>query len=243
MKKVYLAQDLRGRNIYWELENQNSLYISGLSGSGKSFLANNIINFFIKANYEVYIISDKARVDFKQNVLKIRPKEDFDELLKFIEQMKAVEAESRKLVEDSEHTHINKIKEQKILIVLDEMWAFEKLRKEVKNDFIDLIEKLIRQGRYVSINLLMLSQSAKVSETAIPIRQAKVMIIGKTSTGEESKSLIDSEISYKAPLKSGQFIFWDRKNKPKIISVIPERISLFKKIWKFLSKQKSTLSI
>ena len=70
MKKVYLGTDLRENNVYWELFNNNSLAITGLSGTGKSYLCNSVINIFIENKYEVIIISSKARVDFKKEVKK-----------------------------------------------------------------------------------------------------------------------------------------------------------------------------
>lgn len=238
MKKVYIGQNLKKENVYWELLNSNSLYLSGLSGTGKSYLANNIISQFLKNGYEVIIISSKAKVDFKQDVQRIRPREDLQELKEFIIKMNSLILSSKTEVEDSKYSHLAEIREQKVFIVLDELWEFEKLDKEIKKDFNDLIELFIRQTRYLSINVMMLSQTAKTSETSIPIRQSKNLVIGKTDTAEASSSLLDSDIAYKAPLKMGQFIFWNRKNKPEIISVIPEKISLFKRIWKLLLKEK-----
>jgi nucleoside-triphosphatase THEP1 len=238
MKQVYLGQSLKNHNVSWFLDNNNSLAITGLSGQGKSFLASLILNQFIKAGYEVIIISSKAKVDFKQDVQKIRPLEDLEELKAFINKMNALIKSLKTEVENSEYTHINNIKKVNMLIVCDELWETELLPKEIKKDFTDLITLILRQMRYLSINCLLLSQTFKVSETSIPLKLVKIIISSKTDTKEGSEAIFDSDIAYKAPLKSGQFIFWDRKSKYKIITVKPERVSLFKRIWKLISKQK-----
>jgi nucleoside-triphosphatase THEP1 len=238
MKKVYLARDLKNQNTYWDLYNNNSCAITGLSGMGKSYLASLIINQFIEAGYEVVIISSKAKVDFKQDIQKIRPLEDVEELKVFINKMNTLIKSLKTEVENSEFTHINKIREQKILIVCDELWETENLPKDTKKDFIDLITLTLRQMRYLSINCLLLSQTFKVSETTLPFKQVKIIISSKTDTAEASQAIFDNPIAYTAPLKTGQFIFWDRKAKYKIITIKPEKKSLFTKIWNYISNKK-----
>lgn len=238
MKRVYLAQDLKKQNVFWDLYNNNSLAITGLSGTGKSYLCNSIIDIFIKNNYEVIIISSKAKVDFKQDCKKIRPLEDKEELKAFIDKMNALISKSKTEVENSEFTHINKIRNQKILVVVDELWETSRLETNLKKEFLEFLELALRQLRYLSINVILLSQSFKVSETSLPFKMVKIIISSKTDTAEASSSIFDSDIAYKAPLKAGQFIFWDRKSKYKIITLKPEKFSLFKRIWNFITNKK-----
>lgn len=238
MKKAYIGRDLKDENTYWELLNNNSCALTGLSGQGKSYLASQLIDQFKEAGYEVIIISSKAKVDFKQSVQKIRPKEDTEELKLFLERMNNLILTSKTEVESSQFSHISKIREQKILIVCDELWETEKLPKEIKKEFLDFLELVVRQLRYLSINCLLLSQTFKVSETSIPFKQVKIIISSKTDTKEASEAIFDSPIAYTAPLKTGQFIFWNRKEKYKIITLKPEKISLFKKIWNIILNKK-----
>jgi nucleoside-triphosphatase THEP1 len=238
MKKAYLARDLKDENVYWDLFNNNSIAITGLSGTGKSYLCNSLINVFKKNKYEVIIISSKAKVDFKQDVQKIRTLEDIEELKAFIQRMNALIKTSKEEVENSKFTHINGIREQKILIVVDELWETENLPKEIKKEFLDLITLIIRQMRYLSINIILLSQTFKVSETSLPFKQVKIVISSKSDTAEASIATFGTDIAHQCPLKAGQFIYWDRKNKYKIITLKPEKISLFTKIWKLISKLK-----
>lgn len=237
--KFYIGRDLKNQNTYWDLYNNNSCAITGLSGMGKSTLANQIIQQAIKENYRVIIISSKAKVDFKQDVQRIRTKEDVEELKSFIKEMNDLISTSKTEVENSQFTHINEIREQQILIVCDELWENEKLPKELKKDFLDFLELALRQLRYLSINLLLLSQTFKVSEvSSVPFKMCKIIISSKTDTAEASSVIFDSPIAYTAPLKTGQFIFWDRKSKYKIITLKPEKKSLFSKLWNYILKKK-----
>ena len=233
--KIYIGRNLKNENIYWETINKNFLYIASLSGGGKSYLANQIINQFIGENFKVYIISDKARVDYKQDVIKISPLEEVDKLKDFVNEILELTRKLKTTVENSKFTHIQDTnKGEKIVIVLDELWSAEKLPKELKKEFNDLIEIVIRQGRYLNLILLGISQTFKTTETSIPIKQAAVIIMGKTDTREASLSVMDSDLGYSAPLRAGQFLYWQRGTKPFIVTIKPEKKSIFRIIWNHL---------
>ena len=234
--KVYLSRDLKDRNVYWETENHNSFSIMALSGNGKSFLVNNIISIFKQKKYKIVIISDKAKVDYKdKETTRINPLEDHQELEDFIEETHALFKELKTEVENSEYSHIKHLKKKaNLIIILDELWSIQKLEKEIRKKLVDLIELIIRQGRFLDLFLIMASQIGKVSETDIPIRQASIMVLGKTDTRELSESLIGDSSCYDTPLKQGMFFYWDRQNRPKIIRVVPEKISLIKRIMRWI---------
>jgi len=237
--KIYIGRNLKNENVYWDTFNRNFLYIASLSGGGKSYLASEILNQFLDQNYKLYIISDKARVDYKRpEPIKISPHEEIEKLKDFIHEVSELMSSLKTEVENSEFTHINNTgKSLKIAILLDELWSTNNLPKELKTSFNDLIELIIRQGRYLNICLICLSQTFKTTETAIPIKHASVVVLGRTDTKEASLSVMDSDIGYSSPLKPGQFIYWQRGLKPFVITVRPEKKSLFKVLWNLL-KQK-----
>lgn len=234
--KIYIGQNLKDENIYWETFNRNFLYIASLSGGGKSYLASQVLDQLLLCDFKVYIISDKARVDYKRTEpIKISPHEEIEKLKEFINEISELMSVLKHQVEKSEYTHISKTgKSLKIAILLDELWSTDKLPKDVRASFNDLIEIIIRQGRYLDICLICLSQTFKTTETAIPIKHASVVILGRTDTKEASFSVMDSDIGYSSPLKPGQFIFWQRGLKPFVITVKPEKKSLFKVLWNLL---------
>lgn len=237
--KIYVGRNLKDENIYWDTFNRNFLYIASLSGGGKSYLASEILNQFLAENYQVYIISDKARVDYKRTEpIKISPHEEMERLKEFIQKTSNLMTNLKIEVENSEFTHIsNTGKSLKIAIFLDELWSTDKLPKDLRASFNDLIELIIRQGRYLNICLICLSQTFKSTESAIPIKHASVVVLGRTDTREASLSVMDSDIGYSSPLKPGQFIYWLRGKKPIVITVKPEKRSLLKVLWNLL-KQK-----
>jgi len=234
--KIYLARDLNNENQYWKIENKNSIFISGLSGNGKSFFVNNIIEDFRKNEFDIVVISDKAKVDYKQqDIQKINTLEDTELLKEFIERTNSLIKKLKTEVENSKYSHIKHLNEKSnLLIVLDELWSISKLDKDLRKQFTDVIELVIRQGRYIGLYIVLCSQIGKITETEIPIRQASVLIIGKTDTKELSESLMGTDLAYSSPLKQGMFFYWDRESKPKIIKVVPEKISIFKRIKKWI---------
>lgn len=237
--KIYVGRNLKNENVYWDTLNRNFLYIASLSGGGKSYLASEILNQFLAENYRVYIISDKARVDYKRSEpIKISPHEDAEKLKGFIQEISELMSNLKREVENSNFTHISQTgKSFKIAIFLDELWSTDKLPKDLRASFNDLIELIIRQGRYLNICLICLSQTFKSTESAIPIKHASVVVLGRTDTREASLSVMDSDIGYSSPLKPGQFIYWLRGKKPIVITVKPEKRSLLKVLWNLL-KQK-----
>lgn len=237
--KIYIGRNLKNENVYWETLNRNFLYIASLSGGGKSYLASEILDQFINENYRVYIISDKARVDYKTiEPIKISPHEETEKLKEFIREISELMTNLKLEVEKSRFTHINKTGASiKIAIFLDELWSTDKLPKELRTSFNDLIELIIRQGRYLNICLICLSQTFKTTETSIPIKHASVVVLGRTDTREASLSVMDSDIGYSSPLKPGQFIYWQRGIKPFVITVKPEKKSLFGIIWNLLKQR------
>jgi DNA helicase HerA-like ATPase len=233
--KIYIGRNLKNQNIYWNTKNRNFLYIAALSGGGKSYLANQIIDQFILKKYKVYIISEKARVDYKQDVIKVSPLDEHEALRKFISEIQEIINNLKVIVENSKFSHINETnKNVKLVVILDELWSTDKLPKDLKADFNNLIELIIRQGRYLNLLLIGISQTFKANETDIPIKQASVIIIGKTDTKEASLSVLDNTLGYTAPLRTGQFIYWQRGDHPVIVSIKPEFKSFFRKLWNFL---------
>lgn len=236
--KIYLGQDLHKENTYWPLRNKNSLALTGLSGNGKSYLLGQMIEQFERLGFDITVISDKVLVDFKQPYLKkIDPLNNLEKLEQFVDQT-AKEFKLRKeLVENSQYTHIqdvdSSLKPQ--LLILDETWALAFIDdKEIRKNFFNLIELLIRQGRFLNMFLIVCTQVGKVSETEISLRQCSILITGKTDTAEMSKSLLGNDDAYSVPLKTGMFIYFDRGSKPKIIKVVPEKISILQKIKRLL---------
>lgn len=86
--KIYIGQNLKDENIYWETFNRNFLYIASLSGGGKSYLASQVLDQLLLCDFKVYIISDKARVDYKRTEpIKISPHEEIEKLKEFINEI------------------------------------------------------------------------------------------------------------------------------------------------------------
>ena len=82
MKNIFLGYDLFNQSVYWkDLDIYSSVLIAGLSGSGKSYLSQKIIDVFNRQQFKIYAISDKVYVDFKQDFIqKIDPHADIEKL-------------------------------------------------------------------------------------------------------------------------------------------------------------------
>lgn len=243
MKKVFIGLDFFNRKVFWNLNSHNSVFVGGLSGSGKSFLINWIINCFLSWNYRVIIISEKARVDFKDSrTTRINMIEESNRIDPLIDEITALMISIKRRVENSPLSFLQTSAEnEKILIVIDELWEVNRLEKNLKIKFEHFCESLIRQARYMNtIQIVFASQISRVSETSIPIRQCSLIISGKTDTKELSESLFSSDLAYSSDfLKRGLLLFWDRETKPKFIKIVkePKKFSIyFVWILKFLMK-------
>lgn len=222
----------------------NSLLLAGLSGSGKSYLTNFIAEQFSAEGYRVVVISDKAKVDFKNPSLeKIDPLKDTEVLTSFIQDTEGLMNRIKSDVEDSPYTHSRFLSgKNRLLVVVDELWSIDKLEKNLKKSFEDLCELIIRQGRYLSIFIIFATQISSVSESNIPIRQCSLIITGKTDTRQLSESLFGTDVAYSSDfLRQGIFLMWDRLSPPRFIragkplskfSIYREwTLKLLRKIW------------
>lgn len=241
MKDIFLGYDLFGEKVYWkDLDTYSSVLIAGLSGSGKSFLSQKIIEAFYEYQFKIYAISDKVYVDFKADYIhKIEPHTEKDKLKSFIEDVKGILSTTKAVVEKSSFSHIRYTnKSPRLFILIDELWSLNSLDKALRNDFESLCELIIRQGRYLGIFILFVTQISSVSETAIPIRQCSIILTGRTDTKQLSESLFGSDIGYAnhALNQPGCFVFWNRKDKPKIIRISNELKGLRRWILKLLNK-------
>lgn len=243
MKNIFLGYDLNKNPIYWgSLDIYSSMLLAGLSGSGKSFITDLIIKDAIKKRFKVFCISEKVYVDFKQsNITRINPLIETAKLNDFITLVENELLILKGKVEASQFSHISKTEsESRTLVIVDELWAIAKIEKTLKVRFENLCEKIIRQGRYLGLYILFISQSSSTDESDIPIRQCSIILSGKTPTKQLSESICGSDILYSNPaLKNqGVFIFWNRHDKPKII-IVPingQAKGIKKWIYKLLNK-------
>lgn len=241
MKNIFLGYDLYGDSVYWkDLDIFSSVLISGLSGSGKSFLSHKIIDAFHKRQFKIYAISDKVYVDFKVDYIhKIDPHAETEKLKAFITEISSILAKTKALVEKSAFSHVNQTcKPPKVFILVDELWSLNNLDKALRTDFENCCQLIIRQGRYLGLFVLFINQVSSVSESAIPVRQCSIIITGRTDTKQLSESLFGTDVAYSNPALSqqGSFLFWDRKSKPKVIKIRNEIKGLKKWILKLLNR-------
>lgn len=243
MKNIFLGYDLFGESVYWrDLDTFSSLLLAGLSGSGKTYLSNKIMENFHQQQFKIFAISDKVYVDFKNEYInKIDPHSEKEKLKKFIDEIKSILNKTKAEVEKSQFSHINYTNQQpKIFILVDELWSINKLDKTLRTEFEDLCELIIRQGRYLGLFILFISQVSSVAETNIPVRQCSIIITGRTDTKQLSESLFGTEVAYSNPAlnKVGSFVFWDRRRNPIIIKVSKSKeVKGFKKwLFKLLKK-------
>lgn len=242
MNKIFLGVDLFKKELCWDYTRHNSAFIGGLSGSGKSFLISRIIEQFLELDYRIIIISEKARVDFKDpRIERINTLEEIDRIQEVIEDISEIMTSIKRRVENSPHSaNEEPLPSEKILLVVDELWATDLLPKEL--NFNVFCDNLIRTARYMkSIQVIFASQISRVAESKISLRQSSIIISGKTDTRELSQSLFGTDIAYSSDfLKRGVLLFWDRESNPKILKVVkrPFRFSIYLRRWilKLLTK-------
>lgn len=204
---------------------EHSLFLSGLPNSGKSFSANSILGQFLDSGFKVYIVSSKAKVDFKDPriekriVPNVEKPEQNQELITFIDEQYEILRKKKTRVENSNFTNLKHIETEKTVYLFDEMWAFAKLEKQVQQKVLTFVEFLIRESRYLNSILLMSSQSLRSSEIPVPFKMVSVILSGKTDTAESSESVFNSRIAFDTPLKAGELILKRAGREPKLIRV------------------------
>lgn len=214
--EVFSRQD-----VYLNFKETNSAYIAGLSGTGKSYLINLIIKDYLNKKLKVIILSEKAHVDYKNETKKI----DFTDDKELEETIKYLNDEFNSRKKEVESTNLTKTSKNPILIILDEAWSVKK-----NKPFNELINKIIRMGRFTRINIIIASQSISTSESEFNHRMVGIIIMSRSETMQISESVFGTGIAYTTPLKRGQFIYWNRKTQPKIIKITDNKRNLWQKI-------------
>lgn len=223
--EIVLAGDLLTGEI--ELLNhtkdEHSLFLSGIPNSGKSYSANSILDQVLTNGFTVYVISSKAKIDFKDPRIQKRIVPSVDdqnqELLAFIDEQSVFFKEKKRLVEESQFTNLKHLETEKRVFLFDEMWLLTKLEKNAQAKILNFIEFLIREARYLNTIIILASQSPRSNEIPVPFKMCSVLMSGRLDTGESSEAVFGSKIAFETPLKSGELILKRAGHEPKLVRV------------------------
>jgi len=183
----------------------SEIFISGLSGSGKSVLLSNILLHCKENKILNYTLTSKI-FDFTNFENIIDTSENYDEAFEIINRIEQIFFERSKALTENKLTHVEKLDLDPIFLCIDEAHSTLKKNKDLeKNIMIDKIEKFIRQGRALGIITVPVSQHAQKNELDISIREG-ALIIGKTDSRAISEELLGNDMGTRPWLRNGLMI-------------------------------------
>jgi len=186
----------------------SEIFISGLPGSGKSFCAKNILEHF-KFHKLEYVVATSKPFDYPDHhCLDIC--NGIEPLLGKAKELWSQCEEFKKLLTLNRKTHVKDIDIKPRLLMIDE--AHQILRKqpknETQNELVELVTKIIRQGRAYGLIVCIITQKAQKSELDIPIRDG-CLVVGRVDTNEISNALVDSDLLTRQLLRGGVMVLKD----------------------------------
>jgi energy-coupling factor transporter ATP-binding protein EcfA2 len=168
---INLGKDSSKKIFKININEYSEIFIAGLSGSGKSVLAKNILLHCKKHEIQNYTLTSKI-FDFSNYENIIDTSENLNDSIIAIKEIEEEYFKRKNILIENKKTHIKEIGMKPIFLIIDEAHHILRKTKNLdQNVMIDKIEKFIRQGRALGIITVPISQHAQKSELDINKRR------------------------------------------------------------------------
>ena len=149
--KIVLGLDEKDTPVYFDFDKEKSLLVTGVTGSGKTNLFNNIImNILINYTDTKVIILDSQSINYNC----------YDKVYKVINDEESIIKKIRDLRKEFEKRVKNGNKDR-IVVIIDEIYELLKLDNSIKDD----INYLLELGGQFNIHLLVSTDSILEEDT------------------------------------------------------------------------------
>lgn len=220
------------KNYFYDMSKAPHMLISGVTGSGKSYMLYHIIFSIIARRSDLYIIDRKkdiAKIDkVKSNVesnLKVASEiEDIKELVdEVLEIMTERESKAELHKSDQFSTDFKDLNFKPLFIVFDELSAtVSELESKEQKELMKKLKTIVQRGRSAGICLIIAMQSAKADTLDSSIRsQLNFKCVLGNSTKDTLHLLFTAEDVQDIDFEKGEGYFTDvaKRNTPSILFV------------------------
>lgn len=185
-KKLILGYCYDGLMSIPLTEQENNFLLVGASGSGKSCLAQSIIQNLINNHIEVWICDNKGSFDYDK--FKLKQGKNIQDCLEMINQFENV-VETR-LSENKKH--------KPLLFVIDEIFPLSCCDSKLKKATMNKLALIMSRCRSANCHLMLISQrnTSDIIDTRL-MANISIRICLQTSSKQESINAIDCDIAHK----------------------------------------------
>lgn len=149
--KIVLGLDEKDKPVYFDFDKEKSLLVTGVTGSGKTNLFNNIImNILINYTSTKVIILDSQSINYNS----------YDKVYKVINKEEDIIKEIRSLRKEFEK-RVKSGKRDRVVVFLDEIYEILKIDNSIKDD----INYLLELGGNFNIHLIVSTDSILEEDT------------------------------------------------------------------------------
>jgi len=199
--KVSLGMDEKDNIIYFDFDKEKSLLVTGVTGTGKTNLFNNIImNILINYQNTKIIILDSQGINYNdyESICEVENNED-----KIIERIKSLRKEFENRVKEETH--------EKIVVLIDEIYEILNKDISVKDD----INYLLELGSMMNIHLVVSTDSVLEENTYDLFKKDNISKLSFYLTSRGEYNLFLDEVVNESLHNDGVF-YGQEKNLNKI---------------------------
>lgn len=202
--KIALGMDEKDNVVYFDFDKEKSLLVTGVSGSGKTNLFNNIImNILINNNNTKVVILDSQGINYNvyDSIYEVINKED-----KIIDRIKKIRNEFEEKIKTN-----NK---DRIVVLIDEIYEILNMEPSVKDD----INYLLEVGSTAGIHVIISTDSVLEDNTYDLFKKDNISKLSFYLTSRNEYNLFMNEVVNEPLNNDGMYL---GKNKKLIRLSIP----------------------
>lgn len=195
--KIALGMDEKDNIVYFDFEKEKSLLVTGVTGTGKTNLFNNIImNILINYQNTKIIILDSQGINYNdyESVCELENKED-----KIIERIKLLRKEFENRVKERTN--------ERIVVLIDEIYEILNKDISVKND----INYLLEVGSMMNIHLIVSTDSVLEDNTYDLFKKDNISKLSFYLTSRGEYNLFLDKVVNESLNKDGMFLNQEKK--------------------------------
>ena len=185
-KQMILGYNYNGLMKIPITSQENNYLLVGASGSGKSCLAQSIVQNLINNNIEVWICDNKGSFDYDNFGVKLG--KNVSDCLKMINEFEEL-VESR-LNQNKKHSPM--------LFIIDEIFPLSCCDTKLKKSTMNKLALIMSRCRSANCHLMLISQrnTSDIIDTRL-MANISIRICLKTSSKQESINAIDCDVAHK----------------------------------------------
>lgn len=195
--KIALGMDEKDNIVYFDFDKEKSLLVTGVTGTGKTNLFNNIImNILINYQNTKIIILDSQGINYNdyESICEVENKED-----KIIERIKSLRKEFESRVKEGTT--------ERIVVLIDEIYEILNKDISVKND----INYLLELGSMMNIHLIVSTDSVLEDNTYDLFKKDNISKLSFYLTSRGEYNLFLDKVVNESLDKDGMFLNQEKK--------------------------------